>query len=174
MPVTYVNIASITANGTQTGYTFSSIPQTYTDLAIRMSIRNTANGTFLPLYTYVNAFNGFLNTTTRLQGNGSTTSSSRQGVAQTQSIQTNAFGGANITANVFNNGEIYIPNYTTNAQHPILCNYVAEDNAATAWTSVMAWRQTTAGAITSITLNEASGGFFANNSTFYLYGIKNS
>lgn len=175
MPTTYTLISSITANGTQSGYTFSSIPQTYTDLVIRMSARSTGSGTFNTLYAYVNAFTSFLNTTTRLQSDASAATSSRQGTAQTQSIQLNATQSGSATADTFNNSEIYIPNYTTSTIHQISCFHTAEDDVSNpAWISLMAWRQTTAGAITSITLNEVAGGFWQSGSTFSLYGIKNS
>jgi hypothetical protein len=77
------------------------------------------------------------------------------------------------TANTFDNSECYIPNYT-GANYKLVSLDNAVDNNATAallMLNAQLWSNTAA--ITSLTLALGAGNFMVN-STFYLYGIKNS
>ncbi len=171
MPATYVNIASTTLGAQQSTVVFSSIPQTYTDIAIRFSVRSWASGNFSTLTGYLNAIDS--TSYTVLRADGSAAYSSRGSDIRFQGGTINA---GSSTASTFTNGEIYIPNYTSSSQQKqFSCACFSENNAATANlnTNAILWQSNTA--VTSVGLNVNGGGFgFEVGSTFYLYGIKNS
>jgi hypothetical protein len=166
MASTLVALQTVTvgAGGSST-ITFSSIPQTYTDLVIKISARNndtTGAGNILlgingSTTNYSNIF---------IQGNGSGASSNS--VAQmVGDMDTNAE-----TANTFNNIDVYIPNYTSSNYKSFASDSVMENNATTAYQMLTAnlWANTSA--ITSITLTNRTGGkSFLQYSTFTLYGV---
>ena len=171
MPNTYTLISSTTlANSTTSTISFSSIPQTYTDLVFRISSRSTTtSGTYDTGYF----FNGTDFSNTQIQAVGSTASSVR-------TTGTDAAGGgmwsptANVTADTFNSSEIYWPNYKSTASQPYSVFTVVENNSSTAnviLATAQLWQSTSA--LTSVTLYVGSAAFVAGSS-FYLYGIKNS
>jgi hypothetical protein len=163
MASTYVLIEAKTLSSTQTSITFSSIPQTYTDLVLKMSSRLTSanvdntitlNGSSTKSYGL------------RMYGNGSNSSSD------------NAAGGglansSGYTASVFSNTEYYIPDYTGSKNKNISIDAVTENNDTQAYQNFSSQVFTLTSGITSIQLTPVSGSY-AIGSTFYLYGIKNS
>ena len=155
-------LASATAS-----VTFSSIPQTYTDLLLKVSVRSTTTNDWVGLY-----FNGSTADVSGriIQGTGSSVSSSTSNPA----IQAILSDNSSFTASTFGNAEVYIPNYTSNNAKSFSIDTVTENNATTAYMQLLAglWNPATQAAITSITL-VASSGDMAINSTFYLYGISN-
>ena len=83
--------------------------------------------------------------------------------------------GGTATANTFGNMEIYIPNYAGSSNKSVSVNQVGEDNAATAYATLLAGLWSNTAAITSIKLTPFSGGAsFVQYSTAYLYGVKNA
>jgi hypothetical protein len=170
MPNTYTLIANNILSTTASSVTFSSIPATYTDLLIKISVRNnggsTQNTTLLSL---INGTTGFTNRW--LRGDGSSVISLPNLVGTSAYVGQNPGSGA--TSNSFDNTEIYIPNYLVSANKPFSTFSVQETNAATAYLGVTAGLWSNTAAITSITL-DANGDSFVSGSSFYLYGIKNS
>lgn len=171
MPVTYNLIASNTLTTSAASVTFSAIPNTYTDLVLRYSARNDDTTTILGV-----RFNGDTATnysTTILRGNGSAASSLSYNTTRTQLFEQDGIEPSTMTANTFNNGEIYIPSYLVSQNKPMSTFTVTEDNSSTAYMSAIAnlWRNTAA--ITSINLY-SNGGNLVSGSSFFLYGIKNS
>ena len=148
--------------------TFSSIPNTYTDLKIVASIRGTG-GTSNPLGSI--SFNGTGSYSYKmLQGSGSAANS----LSDTTYIGY-YYTGAPYTSNTFTNAEFYIPNYAGSQQKSVSIDYVGENNAATAWSGLVAGLFTSTSAITTVTFGQYGGGStFDQYSTFYLYGISNS
>jgi hypothetical protein len=157
---TYVALQTQTLTSSAASVTFSSIPQTYTDLIIVAQIKGTAN-------TYLNLrFNGDTGSNysrTVLSGNGSTATSERRTNATVintdynETIETN-FNYVNI---------MQIMNYSnTNINKTVLCrpNNAASGSGAT----VGLWRNTAA--ITSVSL-VSNNNSFDSGSTFNLYGI---
>lgn len=172
MPITYNLIASNTLSTTATVVTFSSIPGTYTDLLVKYSMRTDtagADGAQVRLTFNGNATNY---SNVRLQGNGAAVSTTYVSGAAYFEVEAGSPSAGN-TANTFNSTEIYIPNYTVATNKSLGAFEVGENNSTTAYMSVRAalWQNT--GAITSIALT-ANGGNFVANSSFWLYGIKNS
>lgn len=173
MPITYVNIASTTLGSAQSTVTFSSIPQTYTDIVIRMSLRSTQAGTnFKQIYASINGINANAYSSTMLYGNQSTANSVRDsGIFQ--GIYPYYINSTSSTANSFTNSELYIPSYTQAVNKPISWLSVVETNdTLNQYTQATANLFRNTSAITQVSIVDASN--FAAGSSFYLYGIKNS
>ena len=167
---TYTLINSVTVgSGGAATIDFTSIPATYTDLLLKISMRDDRAGVTANSATL--SFNGSTsNFTFRvLEGNGATAGSGNG--------STGVFGistSASATSNTFANCEIYIPNYTSANNKSFSVDTVTENNATTSFSDLFAnlWSQTAA--ITSITLTPSASANFVQYSTAYLYGISNA
>lgn len=170
MATTFVLIEAKTLNSATASITFTSIPQTYTDLLIKTSTRNTASNS--------SGLNLFLNSTSpggeyserRLYGTGSAVGSD---TGNTGISITSQGGGGGYTANTFGNTEFYIPNYTSNRVKAVSAYGVPENNASGTLIMFTGGLRANTAAVTSVIL-EAYESTFVSGSTFYLYGIKNS
>jgi hypothetical protein len=171
MPSTYSLISSNVLASSAASVTFSAIPNIYTDLLIRASIR----GDWAGLDTSASiSFN---------TGSGSRTmirSQYSSGVVQSfRGTIESPFGmgwvnSVDSTTNVFSNCEIYISNYaSTSLTKPVGSIYMVENNANQAHGWLQASLVNTTSAITSITLANFFGNLVAGSS-FYLYGIVKS
>jgi hypothetical protein len=164
---TYTLIASTTVGaGGASSIDFTSIPATYTDLLVKFSLRTDVNGwrnIQLKLNTATTNF-----TIKALEGNGASASSSSDTIGYLGTA-----GGTNITASTFVNGELYIPNYASSNNKSYSVDNVSENNATTAYASLVAGLWSNTAAITSIGITPSAGSW-VQYSTAYLYGIKNS
>lgn len=174
MPVTYKLIQTVTVGaGGAASITFSSIPQTYTDLKLVCSTR-------LVLAASTSSLGVFLNTAASdtsyrwLRGNGSIAASSND--SGQQDFYVGEVPATNATASVFSNTEIYIPNYTGNQQKSMSADSVSENNATTAYPYLVAGLCTKTAAVTTVTVRGFAGvsGNLVEFSSASLYGIKNS
>ena len=169
MANTYTLISSTVLSSNQTNFSFTSIPQTYTDLAVRMSLRgNTGNQTAAFEMTINSVASGYAYTI--LADNGGVISS--QSSADSRFYVGDAVPQQFTTANTFASYEIYFPNYTVTAAKQLSYYSVLENNSTVNQNlSIMAGLNTATAAITSIQFNNNT---FISGSSFYLYGIKNS
>ena len=168
MANTYTLIEAKTIGTAVASVTFTSIPQTYTDLKVVVSARNSAGTTGVQI-AFNNSATGY--TGIRLYGDGSGVTSD----APSLSYISNTMGvDSGYTANTFGNGEIYIPNYTSSNNKSVSVDGVTENNATQAYSMLTAGLWANSGAITSIKITAEASGNFVINSTFYLYGISNS
>ena len=167
MATTYKLISSVTVgSGGATTMTFSSIPQTYTDLLIKISSRNTTGGTDNHRISFnSNTSNYSLRT---VGGNGSTAYSNNN----TNRV-VGIVNGSTATASTFSNNDIYIPNYRTSNFKSFSTDAVSENNATTAYAELYASLWSDTAAITSIDI-DANTLTFAQYTTAYLYGISNA
>ena len=149
--------------------TFSNIPQTYTDLIVKVSARVTNSGGPYGFVFYFLPY-GTSYKSSQLVGDGTNASSQAYNFAVGLAGNT---PGASETANTFNNTELYIPSYATNQKKSITAYSVAENNATTAYQVLVTNTYETTTPVTSIVLGPSSG-TMAQYSTFTLYGIKNS
>ena len=167
----YTLIASQVLSASAASVTFSSIPQTYKTLVLKVSAR--ADGTGAGGENIGLRLNG---TTTAyydraLYGTGSSVASASNSNTNTALVYQYADGGA-LTANTFASTDILIPNYTSSAYKALSSESVTENNATGALQAMAAdlWQNTAA--VTSITLYLLTAGInFVAGSSFYLYGI---
>jgi hypothetical protein len=174
MANTFVKISTVTVgSGGAASIDFTSIPQTYTDLKIVISAReDNAGGGGGTCYIQFNGDTGNNYSWRRLNGNGSTASSSNgSSVAQLDvAIQ----GVSTATASVFGSGEIYIPNYTSSNYKSVSADSLYENNATANNMRLGAGLWSSASAITSIKVYPIPSGVWVQYSTATLYGIKNT
>jgi hypothetical protein len=173
MPDTFELISSTTVGVLgASSILFTSIPSTYTDLVIDLSIR-TAN--VAPQAVLDIKFNGSsANYDLRYLGQSN---SSVVSYTRASGFGTNMIGyypAATATASTFGNAQIYIPNYAGSTNKSLSLDAVMENNSTTIQNGLLAglWSQTAA--ITSLELTETGGGTIVQYSTAYLYGVKNA
>jgi hypothetical protein len=169
MANTYTLISSSTPSGTPSSVTFSSIPQTYTDLVLTGSVKDTSDfqtviNWLLRLnsnttYSYTN-LRGLLSAKYTARGTGSYA----EGVGPILSKD----------ANSFTNFELYLPNYTNSLSKPFNFSSVSLNTTNFSGRAIheSANLSVMTSAVSSMTFFTTQG--FAAGSSFYLYGIKNS
>jgi hypothetical protein len=159
VPVTYDSIATQTLGSAAAVVSFTSIPQTFTDLVLIAVVRNS--GSLNNGQIYFNNDTSALYSGTYLQGNGSSASSSRvtgQSVCFTPEISTTDW--TVITANIMNYSN------TTTFKSTIIRGGTASDRTAL-WIDL--YRSTNA--ISRVDF-ATFGGNLTAGSTVTLYGIK--
>jgi len=167
MATTYTLIDKTILTGNQASVTFSSISNTYTDILLSYSIRGTNGDGFRGLRLSVNGSTANLSVL-QLQGFGSGTPGSYTGA--------NDIGAGNTagsTGNTFTSGQIYFTNYTSSNNKPFSGETAAETNATFSVLQIYAGLYSSSSAISSLGIAFDADSLVAN-STFYLYGIKNS
>lgn len=176
MANTYKLISAVTVGaGGASSIVFSSIPQTYTDLLVRLSTRSASGGA--DAYTTRMKVNNLTTSiysqrTLEGAGNSGTTGFSQSGVDT--AVRAALINGTAATTNTFAVTDIYIPNYTSANNKSAHVETVSESNNTTMYINATAFLVATSAAITDLTFtNETSAGNFAQYSTAYLYGIAN-
>jgi len=165
MANTFELISAVTVgSGGASSIDFTSIASTFTDLCLKVSIRNVNDTPSVYL-----RFNG---TTTNhsdrwLYGSGSFADS-----ATNANIEM-LLNRSSSTSSTFANAEIYIPNYAGSTNKSVSIDAVSENNGTLAYAQLDAGLWSNTAAITSIKLQAASGNI-AEFSTAYLYGVKNA
>jgi hypothetical protein len=148
---------------------FTTIPQTYTDLVVKLSVRGANSqeaGDFL------------------LSLNGSTSNFSMRRLFTVGATVYSDTGDGNFnkvgqfpansqTANTFSNAEIYITNYASANTKVISGDTVSATNGVNTLIFIGQVVWSNSAAITSLTLS-SNGGNFIENSTAYLYGIESA
>jgi len=174
MANTYIQIGSTVTVGVlgAANIDFTSIPSTYTDLVLKLSLRGTDAG------NYVNSritFNGSATgyTSKLVYGLGTGTPSSISN-AVTTAVDYSAYGtGSLATTSTFGSAEIYIPNYAGSANKSLSVDQVSENNAVAAIAGLTAGLWSNTAAINQVTITP-SVGTLVQYSTASLYGIKSS
>jgi len=169
MATTHKKIQTVTVGaGGASSIAFTSIPQTYTDLVIKICARSTRAGADDDIYI---SYNGSATSYAYRYFQGYVTSA-RASSGSSQYVGAMPASGA--TTNTFGNAEICIPNYTSSNYKSINSDSVTENNSATAYEALIMlmsnlWSNTSS--ITSITLTSGTGSNFAQYSTATLYGV---
>jgi len=166
-------IAEVTVGaGGAANITFSSIPATYTDLSISISGRGASNGggTNQAWDNFRVSFNGGTSNLSSTWLNN-TDNSANSGSSGSFLFSFSSYAGA--TANTFANVGLYIPNYASSNFKSVSLDNAPENNSTANVIGLTAGLWSNTAAITSITFTLAVGNW-AQNSTAYLYGIKNS
>lgn len=175
MANTYQLIASNTLSSSAASVTFSSIPNTYTDLVLRCSVRSNYAAVNDSAKLVINGSTAKNYPTTILSGDGSVAQSSRwESPNFGYSYIENCFNGTSATANTFSSIEIYFPNYAGSTSKPFGIFDVTETNATAVRMQVQASQWLLTAAITSLEISSANAVNLLSGSSFFLFGIKNS
>lgn len=167
MPNTLTFINSFTADGNTSTFSFGSIPQTYTDLVMLLSLRSTSGSTYSSVTPLIN---GSLPSFTQrwiFANNGTTPAGS------TSASYWGDIHGVSSAASSFGNQKIYIPNYAAAINKAMYFEAVGSNDTSNAFPELgtITWNSTAA--ITSIG-GTSTAGNFAQYSTAYLYGVINT
>lgn len=160
-PIYTVTVGS----GGQSAIEFNNIPQTYTDLYILLSLRDTASSNWQ--YTTIEFNNSAANVSSKglFQYNNS---------AGSGNWPSNIFiynNSNSSTSSTFGNMSVYIPNYTSSNFKSISADYVSETNGNDAIQGFTAGLWSNSAAITSIKFVPSSLTYM-QHSTATLYGIQ--
>jgi hypothetical protein len=168
MAVTYIPIASTTLTSNTSSYTFSSIPNTYTDLVLTINSAQTTAATSASSAASIriNGDTGSNYSTTFLYNSNPTVASGRN--------SNNTFGlGGRLNesdTNILGVGTVHFMNYSNTSTYKSFLSR-GSDTLIYSIAYINTWRSTSA--INSITIGtlEAGGNLLAGSS-FTLYGIK--
>jgi hypothetical protein len=167
MATTYVALDSQTVTSAVSSITFSSIPQTYTDLVVVVQAATSSN---TPLYMKPNSSSSSVYSTSWVLSNGTTESSSRYNQA--------ALGGAGILIDNYGGTTGFPSGLSGMAKYEIM-NYsntttfktiLIRAGSAASWTVASANLFASTTAISSLYFYPYTGNF-AVGSTFTLYGV---
>lgn len=158
-------ITTVTLGSATPQIDLASIPSTFTDLYLVMSIRGVISATADDIGLKFN--DSSANGSTRfLQGTGTSS-----GSGSNSYIMNTLEPGANATANTFGNTSVYIPNYAGSNNKSVSVDNVMENNASTSYQRVEAVLWSQSAAINKITIYSLNGTNLAQYSTATLYGI---
>lgn len=163
-----IETVTVGAGGTSS-ISFSSIPQTYTDLKLIFSLRSTANFDVDIVRIAVNSDSSsyiFRN----LVNEGGTVRSYTQSAYGSNNFMGYINGNFG-TSSVFGNGECYFADYTNSTANKIISHDTVQENNGTAgwhWLGASLFQSNSA--ISSLTLSPPAGTFLQYSSAS-LYGI---
>lgn len=172
MANTFALIASSTVGSAGvTSIEFASIPQTFTDLQLVYSIRESQANESLDLNFYFNnSTSGYSERMAYGTGSGAAAANTSGGL-----INWPAGTGSSATAKTFASGQLYLSRYTGSNYKSVYSDSVSETNNGGANQILHAALWSNTAAITSIQIKPQSNtGTLVEYSTAYLYGIKNS
>lgn len=160
MPKKYECIGQvIVGSGGASAISFTSIPSTYTDLRIELSLRRD---------------NAYDRRVVQMTFNSASSGYSDRGYLGGQ-----LGGGVNISfydtpantgvANTFSSNSIYIPNYTSSSYKSVSIESVGDQ-----YFDMVGATSNVTSAITTISFDTGQGGNWVQNSSAYLYGISKS
>jgi len=179
MAYTYSKISTVTVgSGGSSSIDFIAIPQNYTDLIVKMSIKATPSGNRSDFYWVINNDTSSRYSYRRIIGydNTLTAAGSANGTAATSggtpaANQSTAYTAAS-PANTFGSVEICFPNYTSTNIKSHTADWAAEANSATDWiVGLSAYVYSGNNPISSLSFVPGSGNF-AQYSKVTLYGVK--
>jgi hypothetical protein len=159
-------IETKTIVGATAALSFTNIPETFTDLVLKVSARADETGVWSAALMGFNGDLGNNYNSRDLFGNGSTVSSSSDS-SRASFVIGPAIVGLNATANTFANSEVYIPNYTSSSAKSFLMDSVTENNATEIRHYIQAGLWNNTAAINRIDIYRAT----IAGSTYSLYGI---
>ena len=170
MANTFELIASTTVGpGGASSIDFSSIPNTYTDLCVKLSLRNSSAGGAAGFVLYGKFNTSTSNFSWKFSGSDNTTVYVANGADNLLTY----IPGSSITASTFASYDFYIANYASSSYKTCALETAIENNAAAGREIMTASLWSNTAAITAVGFYPDSG-LFAQDSTAYLYGIKSS
>lgn len=169
IPGDYESIATFTLDSSgASGISFTSIPQTYTHLQVRIFARGTAPSNEMYIIPEINGVSGNVYTQHGIYADGSAVVGVG-GINDVGVIQ--RFAGGNATAGVFGTAIVDFLDYTNANKKPVMRSLGGVDRNGAGALGFYSTMIQTNGAITQLTFGPNSGNF-AQYSSFVLYGIK--
>ena len=173
MPNTQTLIASYTVAAARADIDFTGVPNTYTDLLIRASLRHNQNngGEDTPFIRFNNDSGAnYQDTYGNSRGTGVPSQSADNALS---SFYCGTLPGVSDTSGSFSNIEIYIPNYAnTSLNKTLYSESVTEAMYTSVYIRPMGGQWKSTAAINRVTFGIVSAGFsFDVNSSVYIYGI---
>lgn len=171
--------SSIASGGSVANFDFTSIPSTYTDLYMVASLRITGVGESSPpiargSLVINDTTTGGKYGVTMMYGLGSGTPGVASGYGANIPFYSGAAVSSTGTASVFSNVSYYIANYTSNKSKSIQIDDVTENNGTAVTNDFCSTIWSDTSIINRLTLKDYGASNFAQYSSVYLYGIKNS
>jgi hypothetical protein len=170
MALTYQLIQTITVGSSVASVAFTSIPQTYTDIVVRASVRDTTTSpTYAEGYARPNdASPGTFLRTVFVRSTGTTAGSS------TDTTQLFFSNSNQSTSNTFSIAELYQPSYKSSSinRQGLFLSSTPNANSSTLIIHGAGVLYLSTSAINSYYLYAQSN--FVAGTTFYLYGISNT
>jgi hypothetical protein len=145
---------------------FTSIPQSFTDLVLKVNLRSQRASSEDSANLIFNSNSS--NYSARWLRKDDVNGVSSGTISNTLALLYQ--NTANLTANTFSTAEVYIPNYTANQNKSYSVETMQENNGG-AWGAILAGLWSNTSAITSITISVNVGPNFVAGSTVSLYGI---
>jgi hypothetical protein len=176
MANTYVLLSSTTLASAAASITFSSIPQTYTDLELKIVGRSTRSGSTSSNYQFtLNSFTTY--SYTALVGTAQPPYIANPRYTAQPAMSVGFMPAGQATANVFGSAQLYIPNYSVSSVKQLqfkssFTDVISGSNYMGMERDAILISDTTP--ISSINFASGASYTFAAGSSFYLYGIKNS
>jgi hypothetical protein len=171
MALTYNLISSVTLSGNASTISFTSIPQTFTDLLVKLSAKTNVNGDVDGIRVSING------TDTYPSGN-----STRMYAADTTGYSNTSYnnivmpGSGTGLTNSFGSADIYFGQYTLSGRQKLYLADSAFGKFADPYSFLMvgSGSNSNSDAITSISFGnfDSGGTAFVTGSSAYLYGIK--
>lgn len=173
-PNSYESIATAVGTGSSGTVTFSSIPQTYKHLQIRIIGRlSAAYDFFSDARIYFNGVGGTSYTYHVLRGTGSAAEAA-QAAGTANSYILRSVSGALVAANVMGVGIVDIHDYTSTTRNKTIRAFSGGDSNSAVnndGVGLSSGLFIDTNAVTSVSL-QTDGGNWTNQSVFSLYGIK--
>ena len=167
MAYTHSKLAEITLASSASTITFNNIPQNYTDLIVKLSIRTN----YSLAGTYYHNFDITIN-------GGATAIVARQvfgynGTSTGSNSNTNIGVSAALnTSNTFTSVDFYFPNYTSSNSKSFSIDEVIGGNQSDEATGLLACLWSNPAAINQLTFTPRNSASFVQHSTATLYGIR--
>ena len=173
MANTFELIESVTVgSGGAAEIEFTSIPSTWTDLVLKLSLRDDQSGNWGNVrIQFAGITSGVYSERTVYgtgSGGGASFTNNSQGFNAT--VYDNQ---ATSTSSTFGNAEVYIPNAASSNNKSFSTDSVTENNATSAIAILGAGLMANTSAVSSIKIYTVSGSF-VEHSTAYLYGVSNA
>jgi hypothetical protein len=144
---------------------FSTIPASFTDLMLFCSFRTSSVGSYAG-FTFNGTTSGYGGRLLFGSGSGNA-ATTEHATNEIQYFETN---DSTQTANTFNNGFLFMPNYNSSSNKLVSYDVVNENNAVSAQQRILAGFWNNNAAISSITIDSLTGDFVQYSSAT-LYGI---
>jgi hypothetical protein len=171
----YESIATVSATGSNSTLTFSSIPSTYTHLQIRGIARAASGGETEPfdLRLYFNGLTTGIYSSHALYGNGTSAAATAAHAGSDNYIYTHTgLAGSGMTGTSYNACIIDIQDYASTTKNKTSRYFGgADNNGATGIIALSSGLFISTAAITSVSINSQYYNF-TSGTTFALYGIK--